>query len=133
MCLACGVGIPRTTGTQARQGTPGLVGETDSEGSDDLGVLAAVDRLRCVTERLEFDAAVHVPRTKARRAADRHGHEPAHAEVSELVVYALELVIVAGTQTDLHREGQRRRRHRVARRDAELEVLTGVVAGVRLA
>ena len=38
-----------------------LVGETEPEGSDDLCILAPIDRGRRITERLEFDAAVHVP------------------------------------------------------------------------
>src|SRR5262245_20036871 len=71
-----------------------LIGDADPEGSDDLGVLAPVDRGRGITKLLELDTTMHVPRAEVAGAAERYCNDPANAEVAEFVVHTRQLIVV---------------------------------------
>src|SRR5688500_16096725 len=112
---------------------PASVADAEADRDDDLRLIAGVECLRRVAERLEFEAAVHVPRPVVGIAAERYRADRRQAEEAELVVDAGQLVVVLQAETDLDRELDAEVRIDPARRDTDLQVGARQRPAVRLA
>src|ERR1051325_1103232 len=108
------------------------VREADPDSADEFLLLAGIEGLRRVAERVELEAAVDVPRAVACRLREREGCGCAETQKSKRMIDAGELVIVIEAEADLDRKRDVHGRIRPSRRDANLEIGSRVASAVSL-
>src|SRR5688572_25525806 len=108
------------------EGSPdNLITHAEAEEKHALRFLPRVDRLGRLAEQESIAADVYVPGAEvAGDGGQWHCEEGADVEEPELVVHAVQLVVVVRAQAQLDRDRDRRLSagHRPARSDAELDV-----------